>query len=569
MLGIALGAAAKSGVDTYEKILEAKRVKQENEARQRELDRQAAFTKAFEEQQAAQYEGGTETAALLGQALKFDDEQIKQLTGDFAKMPAEQQQVALRAYAKGGYANEGYEDTLKNIGVYKDPESGQALATSNYKTKSKADIARGVYDEMVKTGNMYGIQQASALYNTTRDMERTAEFDKTMAELKEDQVRLRTVLNDQGLAGVPDGMKDVLKDYGMKAEFVKGKNGHGSLKVTMPDGTPKIFNTGKDLERALVLGGSDVLMQRITPLAADAAEAASFIMNQWSMDQDKIRNRQTDRQIGISAGNLGMRRAEFGRQQEQDEEAAKAREDQLEISRFNAGRNRVDDNGNDVVQLPNGEVVSLVGTAYSKPEAADVFIDPVDRKTYSMRSDGQFVDANGSLAPDPARLMKPGRVSEATPEAMLASLTQGFIDNGYKDDNAEAMAEAIVSRRFGGEVSFGTGSGDTEQSRSNEQSGEGKKGVGFVNNASPTDMAVAAEQFPDLSENQIIGIAKNLDIPVKQLVNTPDILNQQLKKFKPGQIVVDADGNRATYIGFSENGSRMFETEDGSIVVGG
>ena len=311
MLGVALGAAAKSGVNTYEKMLEAKRVRQENEARQRQLDEQDAFTKAFEEQNATQYEGGTDTSALVGQALKFDQNQIKQLQGDFAKMTPDQQQQALQAYARAGRANEGYEDTLQDIAVYKDPESGQALATSTYEKVDPSKRALNVYDKMVQSGNVYGMQQAGDLYRNSRDMERMTEFDKTMAELKDDQVRLRTVLNDQGLAGVPDGMKDVFKDYGMKAEFVKGKDGHGSLKVTMPDGTPKIFNTGKELERALVLGGSDVLMQRITPLAADAAEAASFIMNQWSMDQDKIRNRQTDQQIGISAANLGLRREEL------------------------------------------------------------------------------------------------------------------------------------------------------------------------------------------------------------------------------------------------------------------
>jgi len=313
MLGIALGAAAKSGVDTYEKMLEAKRIQQENEARQRQLDEQEAFKKAFEEQNAARYEGGTDTAELLGQALKFDQDQIKQLQGDFAKMTPGQQQRALQGYARAGYANDGYQETLEDIGVYTDPKTGQALATSTYEKVDPSKRALNVYDKMVKSGNLYGMQQAGDLYRNSRDMERLSKFDEFMGELEYDQKLLRTTINDKGLSGVPEGMKNVLKDNGMSAKYVPGKDGHGHLEVTLKDGNVEKFTNARQLEQAFSRAASIELFERMRPFAADPAELADFITKEFNMRMDKRRADQTDRQIGISAGNLDMRRKEFDR----------------------------------------------------------------------------------------------------------------------------------------------------------------------------------------------------------------------------------------------------------------
>ena len=433
MLGIALGAAAKSGVDTYEKMLEAKRIQQENEARQRELDAQAAFKKAFEEQNAAQYQGGTDTAELVGQALKFDQDQIKQLQGDFAKMTPGQQQQALQGYARAGYANDGYQETLEDIGVYKDPKTGEVLATSTYEKIDPSKRALNVYDEMVKSGNIYGMQQAGDLYRNSREMERMQVFDSTMKEFRDDQVRLRTVLNDEGLAGVPNGMKDVLKDYGMKAEFVKGKGGHGSLKITMPDGTPRTFNTGKELEQALSRAGMDVMVERMMPLAADAAEAMSFVIDQFNMKMDERTANQRDKQIGLQAKGLDLRERQFAweksvkdqerhqkelenqRQQYLDlkemRDQEKYRNDTTLINMWNAGEDRVDADGNQYKLLPNGDEIMFTGNAIvDAKDLPELYYstNPKDTGLYVRSEKGYVNAATGEPIKDPGTLESVG-----------------------------------------------------------------------------------------------------------------------------------------------------------------
>lgn len=499
MLGVALGAAVNSGLDTYSKLQLMERQKMQNDKLKAEQEGEQALQDALKDQTAKDYVGGTATGDVVKQGLNFNDEQKSQLAADFQKMTPEQQQTALRAYSKAGYANEGYGDTLKSIGVYEDPKTGQALATSQYKNRSTSDRIRGAYDQMLASGNTYGINKAAELYKTTREMERTMAFDNAMQELQDTQLAFRSTAAQYGLSGVPEHMKDQLKKAGLKAMFKKGKEG-GALYVETTNGEAVgKFTDPRQVENALKLYTPRFILQKMLPFSANAGEAADIANSMWQQRVQARQLEQGDRQIGIAAMNAQTNRARLDHQMKTDQrdfDRSVFESDRLynqqgeqfdkELDYKKRGLDSLDSyrqantskpvmmsDGSWAMFSPmNGKAVPMPGAPSDYVNAgikagssAKLFANIHDGSVARQTSTGLVDAASGKPVTDVSRYVPIADAAEYNPIAMYVDQANKFIAEGYGEAQARDMANRSTQEFFGASIDIAGGRGQGSDSR--------------------------------------------------------------------------------------------------------
>lgn len=270
-IGAALGAATKSGFDTYKLIEEEKRL-QADEARRAEQFKAWQLEKAKEQQQD---QALAETRGRIGQQVY--DTAIQNQGGagsQQAQMLAAQSETAggvttdADRQAEAGAAinamreNAGQAALPTNAIQGKEYTEGQA--NKDYLSKS-AGIGRKAYTEALQTSSL------------ARQNKLDTQFDDLMQERQDKWKQIHSVAQEGGLSG----LADAAKKEGLPVRFVEGKKGApGAIEQLDKDGkVVKTYNSIDDAMGALTSHVNEHFVQRAAGLVGSPDKLLTY-MNQ-------------------------------------------------------------------------------------------------------------------------------------------------------------------------------------------------------------------------------------------------------------------------------------------------
>lgn len=312
--GIALGAAVKSGVNTYTTLQDQAAKDLQMQRVKRQMDDEDGFRRAQSEAAREQYTGGEAVSGVVDRGLNFTEDQKAQLKADFAKMPVDQQQTALRAYANAGYANEGQD--LSKIGVYRGA-NGEILATNQVKEYTPVQRQGLVLDRMMKEGNLYGVERSLQLKQMLRENELKDRFDKFSSKFQDEMAEVQGVIQGKGLSGVPDAVNGKLKAHGMQAEYVPGKAG-GMVVVKQGKNVVGQYTNPDDVMTGIANAQLSLFSQELLPLFGDIGQVTQFLNLQFNARAKEkelaLKGRELDikdREVGIKASEASGKNAYY------------------------------------------------------------------------------------------------------------------------------------------------------------------------------------------------------------------------------------------------------------------
>lgn len=225
--GQALGAAANTALNTYERL---------GEEELREMQRKELREKIARDEQERAIAAGTfgkvgqETE--FGQAIategKTNNAQAKMLsdqgrTGDpeMDRAMAESAAGALRENA----ARQGVESAKAPMGAIKGAEYGEQQAYKDY-----ARQMAGVDSKAARAARAEGLQMKKAV----RESDIDDKFDAARNSLNDDLTRINTLAESKGMSGLAAEAKKA----GLPVKYIEGKNGLGTIQVLDAKGKP-------------------------------------------------------------------------------------------------------------------------------------------------------------------------------------------------------------------------------------------------------------------------------------------------------------------------------------------
>ena len=238
--GAALGAAATSGLNTYERLGEEELRDMQRKQLKKELaDKEAMAGYLAEAAQQKDYTGGSDVKSAIGQATKVygeDADTARTVQGIIANQTPEQQQATLRAYggAEGAVTPKTQEGALdlSRVGVYKNAK-GESMASNEGTALSTADQYKYATKKATEAGNIAAIEKLTPLKAMMRESDLQDKFDIEKKNLDNTLARIQGTAETGGLKG----LYEAGKKEGLKLNFVEGKNGIGSrIQVLGPKG---------------------------------------------------------------------------------------------------------------------------------------------------------------------------------------------------------------------------------------------------------------------------------------------------------------------------------------------
>ena len=298
--GAALGAAFKTGIDTYERLGEEELREMQRSQLRKKIEGEKAYAAALaEETKIRDFSKATQGQAV-GQvaesALNFTPEQMAEFKAGLGKLSEEQQQNVLRAYAgteyvkpaQVGEAGAAIPD-LANINVYKGA-GDQALATTEKgELRSQADIYRGVVQRLAESGNPEQIKTALEMKNLTRQSEIDDKYDALTKWRDQSLFNVKNTIQTKGLSGVPDVINPELKKQGLTAKFNE-KTGA----INIVDDKGKVVKAFTDTDSAMKAATAAIGQEwtsRLEGLLGGADKALSY---QLSREKNELAKRELD-----------------------------------------------------------------------------------------------------------------------------------------------------------------------------------------------------------------------------------------------------------------------------------
>jgi hypothetical protein len=288
--GQALGAAAQSGLSTYERLGEEELRAMQRKQLMKDIAEKEALDKAFRESQARvgqtdDYSQAIRTGGNVG------TQQAKMLSNQGALAGATPEDVAFERAAAESAAGALRENAVRQGAVPTDKAALPAMAPTEF-TKTQA------MDEYVKRAGQVsrkGALEAIQLKQVVRESDLQDQFAKEQANLNDTLARIQGTAEAGGLKG----LYEAGKKEGLKLNFVEGKNGVGSrINVLGPKGD--VLETISDISTATDKLSQAAMQQFMTKSVSLLGSPDKVIAY---MQQDK-NLKLKEKEVGIKADEL-------------------------------------------------------------------------------------------------------------------------------------------------------------------------------------------------------------------------------------------------------------------------
>lgn len=262
-LGIGLGAAAESGIKTYERLTE----QEMRDLQAKKLRKEFADENAFDASVAKNSKAGqSDAGAVFDKGIDYGDADTnKAVKAQLATLPPEQQEVALRSYA-GSTADKRTQASALPVEGEEPatgapvPKQGIDLAEAKVSPgaeRSHSETMRAVLEDMKKSGNTQGIAKAAAIYKLSREIQAADETDQITKEAQ-DTYKAFTAAMAKGPHAVVSELGEKLAEKGVHLRAVTGPKGEEGIAVLGPDGKTERVLTNK---AEIVTAANDALMR--------------------------------------------------------------------------------------------------------------------------------------------------------------------------------------------------------------------------------------------------------------------------------------------------------------------
>lgn len=269
-LGIALGSAGETALDTYTKlnregrdVEKARREKEQFEWERREQQKRQALD------QAALETYGKIGSQYYSQAIQEQggagSQQAKMLSDQTAGMGAENEGASAQSAVNAMRQNAGKEAITA------------ALPSQTYTAEqAQKDYTQRLYalnPEKAQQSELSGLQ----LKNVKREAKLAEDFDAEKINFRDTLTKIHSIAETGGMKG----LSEAANEEGLKTKFVAGKNGMGTIQVLGPKGDViKTFNDVKSATEALANAAQMKFTQKLETMFGSAEKAADYYSKQ-------------------------------------------------------------------------------------------------------------------------------------------------------------------------------------------------------------------------------------------------------------------------------------------------
>ena len=256
-LGVALGAAATTGLNTYERLGEEELRDMQRKKMRQEMEQEKALDTAF-----AQTQGRVGQQNDYAQAIQAQggagSTQAKMLSDQAAGMGPENEAASAQSVVGALRQNAGQADVAPSAIA---PQAyTQAQAAKDYKQQA-AGVSRKGYLEALQLGS------------ATRASDLEDRFDTAQTQFQDHLTKIHSA----GETGGMKGLSDAANKEGLKTRFKEGKNGLGIIEVLGPKGDVlKTYNDTKAATDALVGTASKHFQDSLVTMFGSADKAAAY-----------------------------------------------------------------------------------------------------------------------------------------------------------------------------------------------------------------------------------------------------------------------------------------------------